>query len=777
MLTLDHEVEAFAVDRDLGDAQAVVEGVDGVAEFPGRHAVVGEARRIGINAHFRRPQLQPRLGPELVALACRQALLDDGRALERHAEHNLEVGPRNIEVDGSPAADMAPEQGRLGNEAEGSRLAEGRLGECGNQFAGSPRIIGDGADKGSAAARHEEEVLDLRRPALDVGAALRHPQGAHRVLHALGDVRRRLQVVARWRQQDAENQVAVALGQVFELGQEQVGGGRAQAANDGDHGDGQRLVSHHGAGKGDDGLGKAARQGVEPGNAARRDGGRRLAQKPVGKRRDQGNGDDQRQHDGDRDGDRDVAEQLSDLQFHDQDGSEDQDRGHGRHKDGAPHLLGALVRRFARRASLLAQPVDVFEHDDGGVHHHAHGEGDAGQGDHVDRPSHGRHGDKGADHGNRNGQRYDEGGGARAQEDQQNDRGKGAADVNILLHQVDCRVDVYGLGVDLFEGQARPRQHRLVELDHRLLEPFHDLDDVGAGLAYRVEGHGDVAEVANGRRRVLESELDVGDVADGDPGDASRRGILGGAQQYRLDLVDGLELALGAHDVAALSFFHVTGRHRGVGAAQGAYHLRNRQPVARHARRIDDDLHLALAAPVDVAPRHAGDALQAVLDDVFDEVAVGVYRPVVAGRALEDEPGDGAVLAARRIQGGLFRLVGISAHPVEPVGDEQQRPVHVLIDGELEGDGGAPVLGAARHLVEALEATQHFLLAVDEFAFDLGGRGAGPGGAHRDDRLAGVGGELNGDELEGEQAEHEDHDHRRDDGDRALDGEADQVHD
>ena len=49
------EVDALAVDRDLGDAQAVIEGVHGIAQFTRRNAVIGKLDPIGHDADFRRP--------------------------------------------------------------------------------------------------------------------------------------------------------------------------------------------------------------------------------------------------------------------------------------------------------------------------------------------------------------------------------------------------------------------------------------------------------------------------------------------------------------------------------------------------------------------------------------------------------------------------------------------------------------------------------------------------------------------------------------------------
>ena len=102
--------------------------------------------------------------------------------------------------------------------------------------------------------------------------------------------------------------------------------------------------------------------------------------------------------------------------------------------------------------------VDVFHHDDGGIHHHAHGEGNSGKGNDVDGPPQQGHGDEGADHRHRDRQAYHQGRPPRAQEQKKDQRGEGAAQPNILPHQGERRLDIDGLVIDegdveLFAGE------------------------------------------------------------------------------------------------------------------------------------------------------------------------------------------------------------------------------------------------------------------------------------------------------------------------------------
>ncbi len=245
------------------------------------------------------------------------------------------------------------------------------------------------------------------------------------------------------------------------------------------------------------------------------------------------------------------------------------------------------------------------------------------------------------------------------------------------------------------------------------------------------------------------------------------------------DLADLLglgELALGAHHVAPLALVDVAGGHRDVGGAQGVDHVGDGQAVARHALRIDDHLQLALAAAIDVDIGHAADPFQPVLDGVLDEVPIGVDRPVVAFFPGQDEPGDRAVLGGRRGQGRLVGLVRVAVDAVQPVRDQQQRAIHVLADLELERDLGRTVAGAREHPLDALQATQHVFLLVEDLALDLDRCCARPLGRDHDDRLAHVGGELNRDRGQRHRAEHQRHQDCCDDRDRPFDRQPDQVH-
>ena len=104
-----------------------------------------------------------------------------------------------------------------------------------------------------------------------------------------------------------------------------------------------------------------------------------------------------------------------------------------------------------------------------------------------------------------------------------------------------------------------------------------------------------------------------------------------------------------------------------------------------HARGVDSNSHLRLAAAIDRDPTDAGHAFHPLLDEILNQLPVGVDRSLVPGQTNDPEPGDRVVFRAGRIQCGFTGFVGIIADPVQPVGDQQQGLVHILINRELQG--------------------------------------------------------------------------------------------
>ena len=87
----------------------------------------------------------------------------------------------------------------------------------------------------------------------------------------------------------------------------------------------------------------------------------------------------------------------------------------------------------------------------------------------------------------------------------------------------------------------------------------HRLNDVCAGFSNCVDCYCGLAADADTRRRFGVAEAHIGDVSDGHPAHASIGGVAGAAQHNLADGGDCVQLTLGAHHVAPLALFDVTG--------------------------------------------------------------------------------------------------------------------------------------------------------------------------------------------------------------------------
>ena len=513
-----NQIEPLGIDGHLIHFEAVVVGLDRGPEFARGDPVVAEFDGVGEEAHLWRAKLQAGFGAELVALVEGQRLGHEAGRLQRNSKHGLQVRARDIHVDLASPADPSAEQRRLADEAEGARLEEYRGADRVDQLAGPIGLDRNRTHEGLIAEGHEEEALHLRRlTRLGVRPRLRLPERAHRVLHRARDAERGFEVVARRRQEDTEHQVAVAGRQIVESGQQQPRYEKSAAADHDRHAGGTQPAAHNPSGEGqddaheqrgkivDDRQAKPVRRFLRGGKGR---GGAAVfpASAPedsARERGDHGARHDQRQDDRDRDGHGDVTEQLAGFQLHDQDRHEDEHRGRGRDEHRAPDLPRAVIGGLETPVTALPEPVDVLQHHDRRIHHHADGEGEARERDHVDRAPEKRHRHERAHDRDRDCDRNDQGRGEGAQEQQQDQRGQRATDENVLLHQIDGRIDVDGFVVDLFEDEPRLRDRRGIQFRHGLLYARHGLDHVGAGLAHRIDGQRGLAQQADARDGLL----------------------------------------------------------------------------------------------------------------------------------------------------------------------------------------------------------------------------------------------------------------------------------
>ena len=305
----------------------------------------------------------------------------------------------------------------------------------------------------------------------------------------------------------------------------------------------------------------------------------------------------------------------------------------------------------------------------------------------------------------------------------------------------------------MLKVQPLLRHLELVELAHRLAYALHSLHYISACLADRADRECWLAEGADARDRVLVTEMHFANIGDPDTAEASGGAVRGAPQQHCTHTFGCFQLGIGTYDIAPLAFGNVAGRDRGVGGAQRAHHIRYGEAVACHLVRVHRYAEFALRPAEHVHSRDAWYPFEPLLDNVLDEIAIFVNRLRIAFLALDNEPGDRLILGAGSADSRFVSLLRITRYPVEPVGDEEERAVHVLTNLKFEGDLGAVILRLTDHAAQALEALQHLLLTVSHLALDLDRRRAVPIGVDGKHGLAYVGGELDWDDTERDEAE------------------------
>ena len=131
-----------------------------------------------------------------------------------------------------------------------------------------------------------------------------------------------------------------------------------------------------------------------------------------------GEGDDEGDGDGDGEGDGELAEEAAYDAAHEQDGDEDRDE-RGRHgEDGEADFAGAFEGGVEGGEAFFEMAGDVFDDDDGVVDDEAGGDGEGHEAEVVERVAEHVHDAEGAEEGERDGDRGDEGGAGFAEEDE-----------------------------------------------------------------------------------------------------------------------------------------------------------------------------------------------------------------------------------------------------------------------------------------------------------------------------------------------------------------------
>ena len=124
----EDEIHEPAIDQNLVDANAVIEGVNGQTQIPGAYAGVGQPRRVGRDAHLRGPELDPRHHADLSPFLAGQYRADLVEHLRNDLEDRLQLAAADGEPDGSRSA-IDPENCRAVGGRADTRVILRRLAD------------------------------------------------------------------------------------------------------------------------------------------------------------------------------------------------------------------------------------------------------------------------------------------------------------------------------------------------------------------------------------------------------------------------------------------------------------------------------------------------------------------------------------------------------------------------------------------------------------------------------------------------------------------------
>jgi len=207
--------------------------------------------------------------------------------------------------------------------------------------------------------------------------------------------------------------------------------------------------------------------------------------------------------------------------------------------------------------------------------------------------------------------------------------------------------------------------------------------------------------------------------------------------------------------------------------------IRNSDAECGGACEIDGDAHIVRRSAVDVDERDARHCFDARLDDVFDQPAVTLDRPLRAGQQLHEEerqvlvgiPFGAAELDYRPVD--IARQRRQAAHAANHV---HQRGLHVGADCEGQEHLAAARTGVAVDFLDAGQSLQHLLLRLEQLRFHFFGRSAAPVGEDGNGWTLDVREQLQRQLPQAEGSEQADQQHRNADRDGVAYGSSDDAH-
>ena len=337
-----------------------------------------------------------------------------------------------------------------------------------------------------------------------------------------------------------------------------------------------------------------------------------------------GQRDQQRDSDGHRQCDGELAEELAHDAAHQQNGNEDGDQRCAHREHGEADLPGALHGRVEGRVSHFEVAGDIFDHHDGVVHHEAGGNSERHQREVVDGVAEQVHHAECTHQRERHGHGRDDGGPHLAQEEEDHQHHQQHADHERNFHIAHTGANGGGAihGYVYLDG-GRDGGLQVRHLGHHVV---HGRNDVGAGALKDNDQHR-ALELRWGPLVFFDARdaggVDVGDAVGNRAqiGDAHRRaGLLVIAGNDRR-VVAGLEYLVVVADLPAMvrvleSAFGPVG----VGARQRRAHSLQADAVRAQLHRVQFDAHSGAGAAADKDLAHAIDLRDLLRQDGIGHV-------------------------------------------------------------------------------------------------------------------------------------------------------------
>ena len=460
---------------------------------------------------------------------------------------------------------------------------------------------------------------------------------------------------------------------------------------------------------------------------------------------------------------RHVKLESADLILHEQDRGEDRHRGQGGHDDRQVDLAGPGDGGVAGRLAHGTPAVDVLQHHDAVVHHHAHADHQSHHGDGVEGPADEVDHHQGDQHREGDGNHHDQGHAQVAQEKHQDQDGEhpapqgGIGEVvdrifdELPFHEQDVDVGFgkHWVSLELFFQQAaylvshfyRVRQRFLLDLQQ---QGWLAVDPLGPAAFFHVVFY--FGDILHPQAKLVDRKL--------------------------LDLLQVAEAGDGAHDEFFVAVVHPSGRHCEIVVTQAVDHLEHVQAVGLDLVLVDQYLDAFLLGAPDLNARDPVNPFQGLLEKFFHDI-IRIFYFLREGEGHEDDRSVVAPELSQIIALKIIRQLG--AGPFHTVAQLVVGHIHIRAPGKLQPGPAAVAVAVGLHLAHSRDGAHLLFHRPGNLLFHLLRVGIDVGDPYPQERRSeALGQQFDHHLLVGDRPHHHDGQQGNDDGDRPPHGQVGQ---